>query len=102
MATVPFIDGEVLAWAGASRSALGSGGLVSKVRAARWATAAGESVVMANGTRPDVLDRLFAGEPVGTLFLPHGGTVPAWKRWLGYTARPKGRVVVGDGAQEGG
>jgi glutamate 5-kinase len=100
MATVPFIDGEVMAWAGASRSALGSGGMVSKLRAARLATAAGESVVMANGTRPDVLDRLFAGEPVGTLFLPHGGTVPAWKRWLGYTARPKGKLTVDDGARE--
>jgi glutamate 5-kinase len=100
MPTVPLIDEEVMAWAGASRSSLGSGGMVSKLRAARLATAAGESVVIANGTQPGVLDRLFAGEPIGTLFLPHGGTVPAWKRWLGYTARPKGRLVVDAGARK--
>ncbi|HEY8503022.1 MAG TPA: glutamate 5-kinase, partial [Gemmataceae bacterium] len=83
--TVPLIDEAVSAMAGASSSTLGTGGMRSKLRAARLATAAGESVIMANGRTPGVLDRIFAAEPVGTLFLPHGGTVPAWKRWLGYT-----------------
>jgi glutamate 5-kinase len=72
----------------------------SKLRAARLVTAAGESVIMANGSRPGVLDAIFAAEPVGTLFLPHGSTVPAWKRWLGYTARPKGRLQVDAGARQ--
>jgi glutamate 5-kinase len=36
---------------------------------------------------------------VGTLFLPHGQDVPSWKRWLGYTARPKGTFVVDAGAR---
>src|SRR5436305_503357 len=85
--TVPEIDAAVMDKAGAGRSALGSGGMRSKLRAARLATAAGESVIMANGSRPGVLDAIFRCEPVGTLFLPHGGTVPAWKRWLGYTAQ---------------
>src|SRR5947209_11465559 len=58
-----------------------------------------ESVVIANGRQPGVLDAIFASEPVGTLFLPHGGTVTAWKRWLGYTARPKGKLVVDAGAR---
>jgi glutamate 5-kinase len=53
---------------------------------------------MANGSLPGILDTLFAAEPVGTLFLPHGGTVPAWKRWLGYTAQPRGRLIVDAGA----
>ncbi len=55
---------------------------------------------MANGTIPGVLDAIFAGEPVGTLFLPHGSSIPAWKRWLGFTAQPKGRIVVDAGARE--
>jgi glutamate 5-kinase len=84
--------------AGASKSALGTGGMRSKLRAARLATAAGECVVMANGATPGILDRIMECEPVGTLFLPHGGTVPAWKRWLGYTARPKGHLVLDAGA----
>jgi glutamate 5-kinase len=97
---VPSIDGAVIEMASDSRSSLGSGGMRSKLRAARLATMAGESVLIANGTRPGVLDALFAAELVGTLFLPHGGTVPAWKRWLGFAARPKGRLVVDAGARQ--
>jgi glutamate 5-kinase len=100
LTTVPQIDGTVMDMAGASRSALGSGGMRSKIRAARLATTAGESVIMANGALPGVLDALFAAEPVGTLFLPPGGTVPAWKRWLGYTAQPKGQLLVDAGAHD--
>jgi glutamate 5-kinase len=98
--TVPLIDGDVMDKAGAGRSALGSGGMRSKLRAARLATAAGESVIMANGARDGVLDAVFAAEPVGTLFLPHRGAMPAWKRWLGFAARPKGRLVVDAGARK--
>jgi glutamate 5-kinase len=98
--TVPVIDGGVMERAGAGRSALGSGGMRSKLRAARLATAAGESVIVANGARECVLDAVFAGEQVGTLFLPHGATLPAWKRWLGFAARPKGRLVVDAGARK--
>jgi glutamate 5-kinase len=98
--TVPVIDATVLEKAGAGRSALGSGGMRSKLRAARLATVAGETVILANGGRPDVLDAIFRAEPVGTLFLPHDRTISAWKRWLGYTARPKGRLVVDAGARD--
>jgi glutamate 5-kinase len=95
---VPHSDAEVAGMAGASRSSLGTGGMRSKLRAARLATAAGESVIMANGAVPDALDRIMAAEPVGTLFLPHGGALPAYKRWLGYTARPKGKLLLDTGA----
>jgi glutamate 5-kinase len=98
LATVPYIDDSIMELAGRRRSSLGTGGMRSKLRAARLATAAGESVIIANGTRPGILDQIFAAEPVGTLFLPHGSTLPAWKRWLGYTAQPKGKLVVDAGA----
>jgi glutamate 5-kinase len=100
LSTVPQIDGSVMDMAGGSQSVLGTGGMRSKIRAARLATAAGESVIMANGARPGILDAIFAGELVGTLFLPHGSTVPAWKRWVGYTAQPKGRLQVDAGARQ--
>ncbi len=98
IATVPKIDGAVMDMAGGSRSSLGIGGMRSKLRAARLATAAGESVIIANGTHLGVLDAIFEAEPTGTLFLPHGSTIPAWKRWLGYTAQPRGRLMVDAGA----
>lgn len=96
--TVPHIDRAVTDMAGATKSSLGTGGMRSKLRAARLATAAGGAVVMANGSTDGVLDAIFAGEPVGTLFLPHGDAMPAWKRWLGFTARPKGTLTVDGGA----
>ena len=95
---VPTIDAQVLSMAGASKSALGTGGMHSKLRAARLATTAGESVIIANGATPGILDTIFAADPVGTLFLPHGTSLPAWKRWLGFTARPKGRLSLDGGA----
>lgn len=97
--TVPYIDRAVTDMAGVSKSVLGTGGMKSKLRAARLATAAGEAVIMANGSVDGILDKVFAGEAVGTLFLPHGHDVPAWKRWLGYTARPKGVIRVDHGAR---
>src|SRR5581483_136910 len=65
--TVESIDGTVMDLAGASRSTLGTGGMRSKLRAARLATAAGESVIMASGSRPGILDAILAAEPAGTL-----------------------------------
>jgi glutamate 5-kinase len=99
LATVDNIDVSVMDLAGDTRSTLGTGGMRSKLRAARLATAAGESVIMANGAEPGTIDAIFACQPVGTLFLPHGSQLPAWKRWLGFTARPNGKILVNDGAK---
>jgi glutamate 5-kinase len=96
--TVPQIDRSVTEMAGATKSSLGTGGMRSKLRAARLATAAGGAVIMANGSVDGILDEVFAATSVGTLFLPHGEAMPAWKRWLGYTAQPKGRLTVDAGA----
>jgi glutamate 5-kinase len=100
LTTVPMIDGAVAGFAGPSKSVLGTGGMGSKLKAARLVTASGESVIIANGAAPDILDRLFAAEPVGTLFLPHGGTLPARKRWIGTTAQPRGQLLTDAGARE--
>ncbi|MBX7104134.1 MAG: glutamate 5-kinase [Gemmataceae bacterium] len=99
LATVPAIDAEVAGLAADTKSALGTGGMRSKLRAARLVTASGEAVVMANGSLDRILDRVMSAEPVGTLFLPHGSTVPSWKRWVGYTAQPKGKLFTDPGAR---
>jgi glutamate 5-kinase len=99
LAVVERIDTAITAFAAETKSALGTGGMPSKLQAARLATAAGESVIMANGSIDGILDLIFAAEPAGTLFLPHGQDVPAWKRWLGFTARPKGALRIDEGAR---
>lgn len=80
------------------RSRGGTGGMLTKLEAVRTATSVGENVIIADGTQPGILARILNAESVGTLFLAKGKTVPAWKRWIGYTVRPKGRIVLDDGA----
>lgn len=66
------IDEELLAKAGGAGTGLGTGGMVTKLRAAQTATAAGVHMAIINGSRPENLYRLFDGEPVGTRFLAKG------------------------------
>jgi glutamate 5-kinase len=79
---------------------LSRGGMASKLEAARLATTAGESVVIANGRRPNVIVDILAGQTVGTLFLAQGPTVTSRKRWIGLTAQPCGRLMLDEGAQK--
>jgi glutamate 5-kinase len=99
IAWVPSIDEHVSGLAAATQSRLGTGGMKSKLKAAKMATSAGVAVLMANGSIERILDRLFAGEDVGTLFLPQSDAIPSRKRWLGLTARPVGTIAVDAGAR---
>ena len=92
-------DDSLLGMAATTKSSRGTGGMQSKLEAARTSTAVGESVIIANGSVPNVLTRILHGEEVGTLFLAKGESIPAWKRWIGYSLPPKGRFVVDDGAR---
>jgi glutamate 5-kinase len=78
---------------------LSRGGMASKLEAARLAVMAGESVVIANGRRPNVLVDILGGDAIGTLFLPQGPSVGSRKRWIGLTAQSNGRLIVDSGAQ---
>ena len=91
-------DDSLLNLVASARSSRGTGGMQSKLSAVRMATAVGENVIIANGTRPKVIEEILAGEEIGTLFLAEGKTVPAWKRWIGYTVPPKGRLLLDEGA----
>ena len=79
-------------------SALGSGGMRSKVAAAEMATAAGIPTVIGSGFEPGVLARAWAGEPTGTHFTPHPVRQPSFKLWLRYAKPSQGSVVVDAGA----
>lgn len=92
-------DDELLNLVGASKSSRGTGGMKSKLEAVRTATAVGVNVMIANGKRSNVLQELLSGADIGTLFLAEGDGVSAWKRWIGYTLPPKGRLVVDAGAR---
>ncbi len=91
---------KTLGLAGDSKSALGTGGMRSKLEAARLVTRAGGSVVIASGRHDRPLTRILHGEPAGTLFLAEGRHHGARKRWIGLTARPRGHFVVDAGARK--
>ncbi|MCZ2343136.1 MAG: glutamate 5-kinase [Bacteroidales bacterium] len=99
VSTVEAIDRSVTDMAAVTKSSFGTGGMRSKLKAARLATQAGSAVIMANGAIPGILDDIFAANPVGTLFLPKSASMPAWKRWIGLTAQPKGQIHVDEGAR---
>lgn len=92
-------DEQILRMAQDTTSRRGTGGMKSKLEAVRSANAVGENVIIADGRRPDVLDRVLDGEEVGTLFLARDVALPAWKRWIGYTIRPKGSFRLDEGAK---
>ncbi|QDV37160.1 glutamate 5-kinase [Tautonia plasticadhaerens] len=93
------IDEAISRHVSSSRSALGSGGMKSKLEAARLVTRAGGSVIIGSGRREDTIRQVLEGRPVGTLIPPLGATQQARRRWIGSTARPRGWLVVDDGAR---
>ena len=78
----------------------GTGGMASKVRAARQAAEGGVLAVVANGTRPGALTAIVAGAGVGTRFIPEDKPLAKRRQWLAFASHPKGRIVVDAGARE--
>jgi glutamate 5-kinase len=76
----------------------GTGGMATKVQAARAATGAGVHVVLADGSATDIVRRAAAGEPVGTHFLPTADRVESRRRHLRSQLQTRGRIVVDAGA----
>jgi glutamate 5-kinase len=92
------ITPEVEAYAGASRSRLGTGGMATKLAAAKLATAAGAEVRIVDGRERDVLIRVLSGEQMGTRFLPRTDPIEGRKRWILSGMGRVGRMQVDAGA----
>jgi len=78
--------------------AQGTGGIISKVEAARKACRSGAHTVVARAHAERILHRVMQGDDVGTLFEPRGNALKARKHWIAYTLRPRGTLVVDQGA----
>ncbi len=96
--TVGVLDDSIRRLANDRASTLSKGGMASKLEAARIVTTAGENVIIASGHQPGTLTRILAGEPVGTLLIAEGKSVSPRKRWIGFSARPKGKLLLDAGA----
>lgn len=91
------IDDATWALAGESVSGLGTGGMVTKIQAAQLASRGGVATVIANGVEPDILQRILAGDSIGTRFHPVGTHMESRKRWL-LVEKTRGKVRVDAGA----
>ncbi len=92
------VDSNIVSMAGGPGKA-GSGGMSSKVLAAKRTAHIGVPTVIADGRREGVLTRVLSGDPVGTLFLPSAEKLASRKHWIAYSSgRPKGTLVIDDGA----
>ena len=101
-ARVPVVErvADVLGLVRTSAPAVGTGGMASKLEAARRATLAGASVVIADARDADALDGVLAGNDIGTLFLPAHERLGARRHWIAFTLRPRGELVLDRGASE--
>jgi glutamate 5-kinase len=89
---------EALPHVRASTSSVGTGGMGSKVEAARRATLAGANVVVADARDAQALEAVLAGKDVGTLFVAAPERLSAKKYWIAFTLRPRGDLVLDAGA----
>ncbi|MEN8141746.1 MAG: glutamate 5-kinase [Thermodesulfobacteriota bacterium] len=98
--TVEAVTDTICNMAGHAGSSLGTGGMRSKIMAARMVAARGGHSFIGPGRQPGVIQRLFGGELLGTFFLPNEEKqkLQSRKHWIAYTLRPKGTLVLDDGA----
>jgi glutamate 5-kinase len=92
------IDAKIEKLAAGTTSSLAIGGMVTKIEAARLATASGVSVVVADGREPGVMLRIASGDAVGTRFVPTASKLESRKRWMLSGLSTRGKLVVDSGA----
>jgi glutamate 5-kinase len=92
------IDARIEGLATGTVGNLGVGGMMTKIEAARMATACGVTVVVADGREKDVIVRIASGEAIGTRFLPAASNLESRKRWMLSGLSTRGKLVVDAGA----
>jgi glutamate 5-kinase len=92
------ITPEIEAMAGLEETLLGTGGMTTKLKAAKRATLFGAGTAIINGLTRHNLLYLFDGHELGTYFLPARDPMAARKHWIAFTKKPKGKLILDDGA----
>jgi len=99
---IPEINGispEIEALAGGAGSMRGTGGMQTKIQAAKIAVNSGVAMVIASGAKDGVVRAILNGEPVGTIFLSKENRMHIRKRWLAFGSRLRGAIVVDQGCE---
>lgn len=91
------VDAEIESLVGNTTGNLGTGGMITKIEAAKMATSCGVTVIIANGREPDIIRRVATGERDGTRFLPITSKLESRQRWMLSGLSTKGKLVVDAG-----
>ena len=92
------IDSDIDRLVASTSSGLGTGGMTTKIEAARLATASGVNVAIADGRETDIILRLASGEAIGTHFMPTTSKLESRKRWMLSGLGTRGKLVIDAGA----
>jgi glutamate 5-kinase len=92
------IDNGIEQMAGGAGSSHGTGGMVTKIEAARLATSSGVAVIIADGREQDIIVKAASGKSAGTIFLPRETRIESRQRWLLSGLSSSGRLTVDKGA----
>ena len=98
--TIAEIDSRIESFAGDTFGKTTSGGMRTKIQAARSAAAFGVPTIIANGKRKDSLLSIFNGHEYGTVILPTRERLTGKKHWIAYTLMPQGKLILDEGAAE--
>ncbi len=94
------VDANLEGFVGKTTSETSVGGMISKIQAARKASRFGIPTVVARGSKEGVLHQILKGKEIGTLILPKRDALSSRKHWIAFNPRPKGDVIVDDGAKK--
>ncbi|MFO7767012.1 MAG: glutamate 5-kinase [Pelovirga sp.] len=90
---------DIEAMGGGSRGVLGTGGMGSKLKAAKRVALSGIGTLIVNGRIPHIVSHIFAGEEVGTYVLPAQSKLTAKKHWIAFSKKPRGKLLIDDGGR---
>jgi glutamate 5-kinase len=93
-------DEEYFKRATSSKTLVGTGGMTTKMKAAKNMMRSGIPMAIVNGNAKNILARLLKGEGVGSYFYPTAKRMSSRDRWLTWSVKPKGEVTIDDGAQK--
>ncbi len=98
---IPVVDDidRFISAAGRTSGIYGTGGMQTKLDAAKKAAHFGVPTIVANGRERNILKKIFSGEDIGTLFLPMEERLTSRKHWLAFSTRPAGSLILDDGAK---
>ncbi len=94
------IDEKIEALAGDSISSVGTGGMRTKINAAKIATGSGVDMIIAKSFEDNILVRIMEGEEIGTLFVAKDNYLKLKKNWIAYNAKIKGTIYIDEGAKD--